>query len=419
MAKHAVLSPSSAKRWMSCPGSVILSEGIKDTSSSYADEGTAAHFLAAYCLFSGDNASKHVGRSVVLLRQLSDGEHVEAFVGEQAGEGEVEILTVVDIDSSMADHVQTYLDYVRDVQAATDGELLIEVSVPLGHITGEEDATGTSDAVIVTPDEIIVIDLKFGMGVEVEAEENPQLLMYASGAAKLFEEAGEFKTVRVAISQPRVSSYPSEWSCDIERLREFEDEVRNAAADVRHTRKGVDTSHFAPSEDACKWCKAKTKCKALDDFIVEAVSADFDDILTGPKLGLPPVEDLGKKLSCVSLIEEWCKAVRAAVESELLHGREVEGYKLVQGRKGARSWVDEAAAEQLFKKLKVKADLIYKKKLISPTDAEKLLKGDDAKWNALQAAITQAEGKPSVAPVSDKRPALVVEPTADDFEDVA
>lgn len=418
MAKHAVLSPSSAKRWMSCPGSVVLSEGIKDSSSAYADEGTAAHFLAARCLASGENASMHVGRNVVLAKQLSDGAHVEAFVGEQCGDGEVEILAVVEVDADMANDVQVYVDYVRDVQATTDGELLIEVPVPLDHITGEVGAYGTSDAVIITPDEIIVIDLKFGRGVEVGAERNPQLLMYASGAMMLFDIGASFKNVRVAISQPRVTRQPSEWSCTAEELLAFEKEVSYAAGRVRMMLSGAEPLEFAPSDEACKWCKAKAKCKALDDKVQEVVGADFDTVLTQSAWASIAPEDLSKKMACVDLIEDWCKAVRAATEAELLRGHEVEGYKLVQGRAGVRTWTDAAAVEAAMRKMKIKAEFMYNKKLISPTDAEKLLKGDE-RWDKLQEFITRSEGKPSVAPASDKRPALVIEPTADDFDSVA
>lgn len=416
MAKHAVLSPSSAKRWMSCPGSVILSEGVESKSSSYADEGTAAHFLAAWCLVSGDNASKHVGRTVALLKR-EDGVHVECFEDETSLEPNAEVLNAISIDAGMADDVQVYLDYVRDVQASTGGELLVEVAVPLDHMTFEEDAEGTSDVVIITTDEIIVIDLKFGRGVEVSAEDNPQLMMYASGARKLFDIGAEFKTIRMAISQPRVTRQPSEWSCSAGDLDFFETSVCQAAQRIEYMQTGEIEVYCEPSTEACKWCKAKAKCKALDDFVQDSISADFDSLLIDPA-PIVSVETLSKKMACLDLIEDWCAAIRAAVESELLHGREVDGYKLVQGRMGARAWVHEEAAEAAMKKLKVKADMMYKKKLISPTDAEKLLKGDE-KWGKLQVFITRSEGKPSVAPASDKRPALVIEPTADDFEVVA
>jgi len=416
MAKHAVLSPSSAKRWMSCPGSVALSEGLQDTSSTFAEEGTAAHFLASYCLVSGENAAAHLGRCILLLVHGLTGEHTELFECDtpDADESPYRTLSRFAVDGDMADNVQVYLDYVRDVQRATDGELLVEVSVPLDHITGEEGACGTSDAVIVTSDELIVIDLKFGRGVEVDATQNPQLLMYASGARKLFDIGANFTTVRVAISQPRITHAPSEWSCSSEDLDAFESEVLQASANASAMACGATPLAFEPSTEACRWCKAKAKCKALEDFVAEGIAADFDEVLT-QGVALPAAADLSQKMMCLDLIEDWCKAVRGAVESELLHGRPVEGYKLVQGRQGARAWTAEEEAEAALKGLKVKAALMYKRKLISPTDAEKLLKGD-VKWDKLQKYITRAEGRPSVAPASDKRPALVIEPTADDFD---
>lgn len=139
---HAELSPSSAVRWMTCPGSVALCQGVTEAPSPYADEGTDAHELAAICLTTNTNAADHLGRVMELGHK---------------------------VDADMARHVQTYLDYVREVVAGTGGVLLVEQRLPISGITGEADAHGTSDAVILTDDEVIVIDLKYGMGETVDA----------------------------------------------------------------------------------------------------------------------------------------------------------------------------------------------------------------------------------------------------------
>jgi len=122
-------------------------------------------------------------------------------------------------------------------------------------------------------------------------------------------------------------------------------------------------------------------------------------------------------MKATDLIEGWCKAVRAKVESELFAGHQVPGYKLVDGRQGARSWADENEAEKLLKSFRLKEAQMYDFKLISPTTAEKVLKvASPKRWTKAQALISRSDGKPSVAPESDKRPALVVKPTADEFE---
>lgn len=156
---HAILSPSSSKRWMTCPGSVAMCSCIKDTSSSYADEGTCAHWVAEGIL---------------------GGEFTEAeAVGKVHKNG-------VEVTPDMVRDVMRYVTMVRDMVATTGGTLYLEQKLPVGQWTGERDAKGTADAVIVAGDELIVIDLKFGRGVEVQAEQNTQLMLYALGALDKF-----------------------------------------------------------------------------------------------------------------------------------------------------------------------------------------------------------------------------------------
>jgi len=420
MAKHAKLSPSSADRWMTCPGSVALSEGLEDKGSSYADEGTAAHYLASGCLQYGHNAVQFVGDKIYLWKDTRDGSHFESFSGHKAADY-AELLCTFEVDDDMAGAVQVYVDYARDVVKSTGGQLLVEQSVPIDHLTGEEGATGTSDTIILTEDELIVIDLKFGRGHEVSAEGNRQMRMYASGALAEYELLYDFKRVRMAISQPRISHQPSEWTCTIEELRTFEAEVAAAATWVRQCfdkQASQELVKYIPSEDACRWCKAKATCPALANFVEDSLGSDFNNLLTAPAPKVEGVTNdvLAKKMACIDLIEMWCTAVRAKVESELLQGNEVEGYKLVQGKKGNRAWTDAEAAEALMKSMRLKVDEMYDFKLISPTKAEKVLKDNPKKWTRINSLIGQSEGKASVAPASDKREALVLNPSSNDFD---
>jgi hypothetical protein len=397
---------------MTCPGSVTLSEGIVEPPSSYADEGTAAHFVASTCLSNGTNAAICVGMTVYLRQHNHTGEHFESF---SDGHPESKVLNQFEVDDDMARYVQVYLDYVRDLVKSANGELFVEVSVPLSHMTGEEDAEGTSDAVIIAGDEIIVVDLKYGRGNEVSAEANEQLLMYASGAMQEFALAGDFKRVRLAISQPRITSAPSEWGCSVEELREFEAQVFNSPAVVSF---GLpEAFELNPSEEACRWCKAKATCPALSQFVQDEMGADFETLLTSvpPETGRYDNSLLSTKMACLDLIEDWCKAIRSKVETELIAGNDVPGWKLVQGRKGARAWTNKEEAEAVLKAMRLKKDEMYDFSLISPTTAEKLEAITPKRWAALQTIIKQTEGKPSVAPVTDKRPAISVTPVADDF----
>ena len=177
-------------------------------------------------------------------------------------------------------------------------------------------------------------------------------------------------------------------------------------------------------EKHCRWCKAKAWCPALTKEVAETVSPTADGMEAIDESDVVAIKaydlsDLSIAMDKVGLIEDWCKAVRAAVEGALVKGEAVPGYKLVQGRKGARAWSDEAAAETLMRqKFRLKVEEAYNLKLISPTQAEKVLGEQPKRWAQLEKLITQSEGKPSVAPESDKRPAISVAVSAEDITDL-
>ena len=381
MSAHAQLSPSSAVRWMTCPGSVRMCEGIPDTSSDASLEGTMMHTVSSHCLTRGTDAAGYVG--------VTDPE------------------TGLILQAEQAQAVQTYVDTVRDICETTGGKLLVEQRLSIWHMTGEEDAHGTADAVILTMDELIVIDAKFGRGVAVDAEENPQLMMYAAAAYVEHELAYDFKRVRMMIVQPRLNASP-EWTIPVTELNEFMEEVQWCAESTRQP-----DAPLVPSAKGCQWCRAKATCPAITNQIMD----DFDDVV--PETA--DERDLARVMANADMIEKWVKAVRAEVERRLLAGEPVHGYKLVQGKKGNRQWADPDAAEETLKGMRVKHDQMYDYKLASPTSIEKLAKAGDVgprQWAKIQDLITQSEGQPSVAPESDKRPALVTSATASDFDDV-
>ena len=380
MAAHAQLSPSAASRWMSCPGSVALCKDLPEDRSDYADEGTDAHQLAATCLQTGADAKKYLG-----LRMEKG--HI--------------------VSQEMALAVQDYVDYVRGVVAATNGTLMVEQRLPITAITGEADAHGTSDVVILAGKECIVVDLKYGRGVPVAADNNPQLQIYALAALNEFGLAEDFERVRMVIHQPRLGAV-SEWTQTVEEMKEFETEVAEAAA---HTL--LPNALLNPTEKGCKFCKAKATCPALRAEAMDAFET-VDPLSAGE-------DELADAMGKADMIESWLKAIRAEVETRLLAGVPVPGYKIVQGKKGNRAWTDKAEAEALLKAMRVPHDQMYDYSVISPTSADKLAKANvigSRQWPKVQALITQSEGKPSVAPESDKRPALVMSAVASDFDDM-
>jgi hypothetical protein len=398
---------------MLCPGKIVLEAGLPNTSSKYAAEGTAAHQVLTWALQEERAAAAYIGRVI----------EADGFVFE--------------VDEDMAGHVQVCVDYVADLKG-DDGVVFADERVNYSKYlnTPESEAWGTADVIIARGTEIIVVDFKYGRGVEVDAEKNPQMMLYALGALQAYHGlVADFEQVRVAISQPRVKSAPSEWDCSVDELEAW---GHNTARDTVNTCinaqawpevDGWAEVFVVPGEKQCKFCRAKATCPSLRNEVTYEVAAvmpatpqEFADLVNPTTDKTDAHEDyIGVALSKVDLIEDWCKAIRAEAERRLLAGAPVPGYKLVQGKRGNRAWSNPTDVEALLKSMRVKIEDMYDFKLISPASAEKLAKAEvigKRQWPKLQELITQSEGKPHVAPESDSRPALTVTPVVDDFTDV-
>lgn len=376
---HAKFSPSGAHRWLSCPGSVALEATLPDSGTIHAEEGVAAHLIGSLKL---QNEPVELLADPLLERHWSE-----------------------EMDELTDKYVQTVLDY-----RGADGTLFIETELDISHITGEHGAHGTADAIILRDDEVTVIDLKYGRGVEVSAVDNPQLKMYALAAYEVAKMMGAApRMARMVIYQPRVSLKPSEWTCSYDELRAWADDVvRPATVDAAMAQQCGAEKYLHPGEKQCQFCKAKATCPALYRHVSQTVAVDFDDLTTAKEA---PVDVLAHSMAQVDLIESWCKAVRAETERRLVAGIQVPGFKIVQGRMGARKWASEEEITDLFKRMRLKVEDMYDLTLISPTQAEKLKKRGtigERQWAKVEQFITRNEGKPSVAPESDPRPAVDV-----------
>lgn len=369
---HALLSPSGADRWVSCPGSVALTKDIPRSSSKYADEGTDAHHLAALCLNTKTDASGYVGQIMPLGN-------------------------IVQIDT--AKFVQSYVDSVRELAAQPGASLLVEQSLPIHHLTGEADAHGTADAVVLTDTELTVVDLKYGQGVEVSAVGNLQLQMYALAALEQYSLLHDVATVHLVIHQPRLYSI-SRHTMAVAELQGVGELIKVAAVAAQ-----LPDALLMPSVKGCRWCPAKATCPALATAVTNVCDSTPDRT----------ADALGKAMAFVELATGWCKAVQTAAFFSLQTGQAVTGYKLVQGRKGARAWVDAAQAETVLKGMRLSVSDIYDKTVISPTTAAALLENGTisaTRWTTLTPLIYQKDGALIVVPVSDKRAALVTQADA-------
>ncbi|HHW4673662.1 DUF2800 domain-containing protein [Xylella fastidiosa] len=405
MSQHAMLSPSSAHRWLHCPASVPLTRTCKDDASPFADEGTVAHTVAAEALRSRSDASAYVGE-----RHEINGRTWE-------------------VTAEMAASVQEYVDYVR----AIAGVRLVEQPLHIASITGEQGAQGTADAVILSGDELVIVDLKYGKGVKVFAEGNEQLQLYALAALSEFGWVEAFQQVRLVIVQPRLG-HSDEWVRTLPEMDAFEQRVKRSAARcmeaIRHYSPtgALPAEYFGPAEKPCRFCKVKATCPALATHVLTTVADDFVDLTqpVAPQLSHAALRTfdnttLASLFGATELIDSWCKAVRAKAATELLSGQPVPGYKLVQGRQGPRRWVDETAAEDALIQMRIGVAHLHDVSLISPTSAEKLHQAGvigERQWTQLQPLIHRTTGAPVVVPTSDQRPPLALQ-DATDFEDLS
>lgn len=420
MAKHAKLSPSGAEKWIACPAAPAAEGRVEHSDLNiYAAEGTAAHFLASECSHTFVIAENLLGTFI----------YIDAS-GEATWE-ELELFAYkIPITETMIGYVQKYLDDLKDF-AGEDGIVFTEQRLDISSITGEQDAGGTSDAVVIREGELQVHDLKYGMKA-VEAYQNKQLLIYAAAAVEEYSALGyAFDQILLVIHQPRVGNGdPSTHAMDIAEFEEYIGNIKYAASIALSVldfdELGLDVFEQATPGDHChsNYCKARDTCPALHKEVMETSSAmnEFlNDLDNSEQTDL--ADDFAKRLGELALkvpmIESYCELIMARVSSEILSGKKVLGFKPVLGRQGNREWAP--GFEEELSTIKVKKEIVYKQSVLSPTEMEEIRKAgkiSESQWKRMSAFIHRSPAKVTVAPVSDKRPAVEVIPTnnTDGFE---
>lgn len=393
---HALLSPSGAKKWLSCAASLACEKDIPNTSGKSAVTGTACHTIAEVHL------NQYIkGTALPLEREVG------AYVLDE-GKGQIKALIspmkgAVLITADMIEQVRKYTDYCKAIiDVATYAKLEMRVNLTEVLHPGYEgvETFGTADLVAVqelanTDEHMLIIgDLKTGRH-RVEAKENKQLMLYAIGVYRRLKRRYNITTVRLVIFQPYAGG-ASEWDISVEGLELFAKFAQKRALLALDAyfrgKKNLKASDFKPSVDGCQWCRFSEQCAARTKTVNAVLAEELEDDFA---LELTP-EQLVAEYEKLPLLRQHIDKVEKAMAAALYSGKKVPGYKLVEGRPGNRAWKDADAIEVSH------GDILKKEVLMSPTEAAKVLSADE--MAALEPFITRKPGAPCVTTADDKRP---------------
>lgn len=381
---HAKLNSSGAHRWMNCPGSVKLSEQFPSSSSIYADEGTLAHEAAEQLIKTGKVSAAHKKR-------------INAFYEDHPELGG-------DADQ-MIKTLEPYVDYIKEeyneqlhVDPAT--QLLTEQRVDLTAWVPE--GFGTSDVVIIRKGRLHIIDLKYGKGVPVFAEGNPQLRLYALGSLDMLDMVYEVDEVVMTIYQPRIDNVSTDTIPAADLYKWGSGEVK-PAADLALS----DNAPFAAGS-WCQFCPARQSCRERAE--------NYLSLEGYKKKALLSVEEIGEILGEVDGLVKWAEDLKEGALTRALEGESFPGWKVVEGRSIRKYSGTEDEIVRQCEGAGYDHALLYETKLLTVSAMEKMM-GKKQFGEVLGNYIEKPPGKPTLAPESDKRPAIVNTTAAEDFAD--
>ena len=367
---HALLSASSAHRWLACPPSAVAAEAYPNEDTTFTREGTAAHVVA---------------ETAASLRQKPYGGcHTAAeFYRTSRAAG---------ITQEMIEYADSYADYIQEQVKGDDAVVLLEQRVDFSPwVPG---GFGTCDCIILQGDTLTIIDYKYGQGVPVDAEANPQMMLYALGALNDYGIAYDVQKVEMHIYQPRINNI-SAASLAVSELLDWANKVAKPAAAKAAKGKGM---YSAGAH--CKFCPHAARCRTLREVCTMYVETH------GLRVAVPvttPAE-VAEALQMEPLISLWLKRVKDHALRTLLEGGEVPGFKVVEGKLGNRKWVDELKVAETLQAEGYQLGDITETKLLSPAAMDKSI-GKKRVAELLDSLIDRAPGAPTIVPASDKRPA--------------
>lgn len=381
---HAKLSASGAKRWMACPPSVALEAEFPNKSSEFAEEGTQAHALAELiCRYNNGEMNKRKFNSE--LKKLQENKYW---------------------NEEMQGYIENYANQVWEIfnevkKECKDAEILFEQR--LDFSAWVEEGFGTGDVVIIADGTVQIIDLKYGKGVGVSAENNPQLRLYGLGAMDTYGMLYDIEKVKMTIIQPRLDNYSTEEITVEELVRWAEEEVK-PKAELAYKGEGEYCAG-----DHCRFCKAKAVCRARAEENQKIAEYDF---VEPPTLRPSEISDILRR---IDNLVKWVEDVKAyALDAALNKGITFEGWKVVEGR-SVRQYKDEQLVYEALSET-YSDDQIYTKKLKGITDMTKLL-GKEKFEELLGTLVIKPQGKPTLALESDKRPEFKPVDAKSDFEE--
>ena len=353
---HALLSASSAHRWLECPPSAVANEAYPDQETSFANEGTLAH---------------EVAEAVASSRTWKPTEGVTKEMLECAKE---------------------YSDYIEEQKKSNDAIVLLEQRVDFSPWV--PDGFGTCDCIIIQDDTLTIIDYKYGQGVMVSATDNPQMKLYALGAMNDYGIAMDVKKVELHIFQPRMNNISTD-NLTVEELMTWAEETVKPTAEKAIKGKGK----YTPGEH-CRFCQHAGRCRSLTKLCTEYLDTH------GLRVALPVLapHEVADVLRMEPMVTLWLKKVKEQALTTLMNGEELPGYKLVEGKLGNRKWADEQKVTETLRIEGYSLMEITETRLLSPSQMDKAI-GKKRVAELLDGLIERAPGAPTIAPITDKRPA--------------